>query len=372
MSRPRIAVLGVKFFPSRGGVSRIVEDTLLELRSRYDLTLYCEREAGVEQTLEGVEIIQMPRIPLGPLGVFVYFALCALHVRWRGDADLVHVHKTDAAFVLPLLQGRFRCVATSHEAPYRRDKWSGFARAYFQTCERIFMAARARLTCISRPLSEEYEAKYQRPVDFVPNGVDLDPERNLAGAKELLEVHGVHGEFALFAARRIMSTKGCHTLLEAWQEVDPKLPLVIVGDADHLPAYTQKLKKLAADREVHFLGYVVDKGLMMGLVDRASLFVFPSENEGMSVMLLEVAALGTPMLCSRIPENTAVFDEHEVRYFEPKNADDLAKHLVAALAEPHEMKAVADAARARVVREYGRAAVAERWAEIYDQETSSA
>ena len=368
MSRPRIALLGVKFFPSRGGVSRIVEDTVLALRDRYDLTLYCEREAEVDQTLDGVEIIPMPRLPFGPLGVFAYFLLCAVHVRWRGKADLVHIHKTDAVFVLPLLQRRFRCVATSHEAPYRRDKWSGFARVYFQSCERLFMRSKARLTCISRPLCEEYEEKYGRPVEFVPNGVDLDPERDVEGARSLLEAHGVHGEFALFAARRIMSTKGCHTLLEAWREVDPKVPLVIVGDAAHIPSYFRRLETLAADRDVHFLGYVVDKSLMMGLVDQASLFIFPSENEGMSVMLLEVAAMGTPMLCSRIPENSAVFDEGEVRYFEPSQAADLARHLVAALDHPQEMKAVAEAARARVAEEYGREAIAEQWARIYEEE----
>ena len=159
--RRRIAFFGARYLPSRGGVSRVVEDLLIRLRDRYDLTVYCEAHEDAATAVEGVEVIQFPRLRFGSLGVLIHYALCCLDLLRRGQYDLVHVHKTDAAPFLPLLTRRFRCVATSHEAPYRRDKWSWIGRLYFRLAERIFMRSRATLTCISRPLCEEYSERWQ-------------------------------------------------------------------------------------------------------------------------------------------------------------------------------------------------------------------
>ena len=56
-------------------------------------------------------------------------------------------------------------------------------------------------------------------------------------------------------------------------------------------------------------------------------------------MLLEAASTGTPIICSDIPENTQVFEEHEVLYFKDKDDNDLAKKLQWALKNEEEMKA---------------------------------
>ena len=112
---------------------------------------------------------------------------------------------------------------------------------------------------------------------------------------------GIEGPFVLFAARRVMATKGAHTLLEAIGRLAAPPTVVVLGELDHLPAYTRRLRALARGCDVHFLGYVADKPLLLGLVAAAELFVFPSETEGMSIMLLEVARVGTPIIASSIP-----------------------------------------------------------------------
>ncbi len=365
--RPRIAIIGIRYLPSRGGTGRVVEDLILALKDRYHLTVYCH-EAGAPGTrIEDVEVVTFPSLPLGSLGVFLFYLLCCVHVLLRGRYDLVHVHKTDAALFLPLISWRFPCVATSHEAPYRRDKWSRVAKAYFRVAERIFVRSKAQLTCISRPLTEYYGQQYGREVQFIPNGVRRDLERDQAGADGILAASGIPSGFVLFAARRIIATKGCHTLLEALRLLERSERVVVIGDLGQVPAYTRKLRALAEGLDVHFVGYVRRKQVLIAMIEKAELFVFPSLTEGMSIMLLEVASLGVPVVCSRIPENSAIFDESEVVYFEPGDALDLAEKLAWARSHAEDVKARAKRAQERVLRDHCSESIAERYAELYER-----
>jgi glycosyltransferase involved in cell wall biosynthesis len=367
--KKRIAIFGVKYFPARGGTSRVVEDLVTALKDRYHFTLYCYRSADAADHRKGVSLVQVPEIPLGSLGVLLFYLVCCIHLLLRGRHDLVHVHKIDAASFLPLLTTRFRCVATSHESPYTRDKWSRLGKLYFRMAERVFGRSKATLTCISRPLAERYQRSFGRPVRFIPNGVQVEPTLDRRAAAKLLEAGGIEGSHVLFAARRVMATKGCHTLLEALAQLDDPPPALIVGDLLQLPSYTRRLRALGEGLEVHFTGYVREKAVLMALVEKAELFVFPSETEGMSVMLLEVASVGTPVVCSRIPENAAVFGEDEVLYFETGNAADLAAKLEWARAHRGEMLERAARAAAKVRSDHAWDAVSDAYAELYDELT---
>jgi glycosyltransferase involved in cell wall biosynthesis len=84
----------------------------------------------------------------------------------------------------------------------------------------------------------------------------------------------------------------------------------------------------------------------------------------MSMMLLEAAALGAPLVCSDIAENRHVLGERAL-YFRSGNADDLREKLVWALAHPDEMVALAAEAREHIRREYSWDAIAVRYEELY-------
>ena len=365
-NKPKIAILGVKYYPSKGGVSRIVEDMLIQLKDQYEFTIYCYKDQEANNHLEGVNVIQMPSYPFGALGVFFFYLRCTLHMLRHGDFDLIHVHKTDAAFFVPMLTKKFTVIATSHEAPYKRDKWNRFAKAYFRYMEKVFISSKAKLTSISRPLSAYYLEKYGREVQYIPNGVEIATEYDYESADQILADHKVEGEFLFFAARRIMGTKGAHTMLEGLNKINYQGTVVIAGDLSQLPAYTKKIKDLSKNLNVKFIGYVNGKAKLMALVDRSRFFIFPSETEGMSIMLLEVGMVGTPLICSDIPENTAVFDDPEVLYFRNKDADDLAEKMLWAFENEADMQVKASNAQRRVIEEYDRAVIVEHYIDLYD------
>ena len=130
----------------------------------------------------------------------------------------------------------------------------------------------------------------------------------------------------MFAAGRIDPTKGCHLILEALNRLGNPYKLIIIGDLNQVPAYSDHLKKIADQKQVIFIPPIADRELLFGLVKLARLFIFPSTDEGMSMMLLEAASLQTPIICSDIPENKAIMQDH-VLYFQSQDAGDLASRI---------------------------------------------
>src|SRR5690242_5449990 len=124
-------------------------------------------------------------------------------------------------------------------------------------------------------------------VFFVPNGINrVEPsDFDIRDAQSFLPAGASLDEpYVVFSARRLMGTKGCHTMLEALVKINYQGQVLIAGELHHNSEYLDKLKKLSSGLTVHFLGYVYPLNALLALVDHADLFIFPSETEGMSIM----------------------------------------------------------------------------------------
>ena len=367
MPKKHLAILGIKYYPSKGGTSRVVENLLSELNHEYDITIYCYENEQADGYMEGVTPIQIPPSNIKGFGVFLYYYKCFKHVLNHGNYDLVHVHKTDASFFIPMIQHKFKVIATSHALPQLNEKWSFIGRMYFKAVERIFMKIKGTVTTISKPLSEYYTKKYNRPVKFIPNGIHLPQTPTEAEIIDVKAKFGIEGDYILFAARRVIPLKGAHHMIKALHQIDYQGNVVIAGDIDQMPAYTKELRVSGEGLNIQFIGYVSGMKLLNALVHQADLFVFPSEIEGMSMMLLEVSSLGTPIVCSDIDPNKAVLDPNEALFFESKNAHDLADKLKWAFENPASMEKMAIAGRAKVEELYTMKSVGQQYKELYTQ-----
>lgn len=367
--KKRIVVYGVKTFPSQGGTDRVSENIIFQLRHSFDITLYCFKNETSEMRFEGVKVIEFKKRLEGAAGVFIYFLESALRLLFKEKAALVHVHKTEAAFFVPLLRLRFKVIATSHEAPYKRDKWGWLAKQFFHFVEWVFIRSSNVCTSISKPLAEYYEAKYGKKVHFIPNGINpiQHDNFNVDAMKRFIPVGAsVDKPFVLFSARRLMSTKGPQTMLEALSMIDYKGQVFIAGELNDGDPFLAKLKAQVGGLNVHFLGFVNPLSALLPLIERAELFIFPSETEGMSIMLLEVASVGRPIVASDIPENKQVFSDEEVLYFKSKDARDLADKLKFAFQNKPEMAVFGQKCQLRVNQDYSWDQISLRYAGLYD------
>jgi glycosyltransferase involved in cell wall biosynthesis len=258
----------------------------------------------------GVRVLAIPAPAAKHIGPVILQLCAALHALTRERYDLVHVHASENGFVVPLLRLRYPVVTTNHGPAYQRAKWGDLARRLIRANERFSVRKATIATAVAATQARSLSERYRRSVEHIPNGVDANELSSSAGALELLERHGLTAQsYVLFAAARVDPTKGCHTLLEALHLMQEPPRVLVVGDLYHAAGYEARLRNLANGLSVTFLPRLDEKPVLMGLLQRCRVFVFPSTVEAMSMMLLEALAVGTVSIASDIPENSSILPE---------------------------------------------------------------
>lgn len=103
-------------------------------------------------------------------------------------------------------------------------------------------------------------------------------------------------EKVIVSAGRLVEQKNFSMLINAFAKITNEYSnykLKICGDGPLLKQLQQQVKNLGVDEKVEFLGFVED---MTSLLEKSSLFVLPSDFEGMPNVLMEAMALGVPVI----------------------------------------------------------------------------
>jgi glycosyltransferase involved in cell wall biosynthesis len=361
----RVAYIGIKGLPARGGAERVVEAIVTRVpKMGVTPVVYCDRRyTPADAAVSGVRLVRLPTMAGKHIRQTTLDLLAALHAVIFGRYDLVHLHHTEAAFVLPILRLRYRVVSTSHGSAYRTGKWGRFAKLLMKIMDWPFMKMSSAVTFVSSLDAQRLGGMYHREALHIPNGVSIDYEPNLEAAREIQRELGlVSGDYFIFVAGRIEPIKGAHLAIEAVSEVDGA-PLLIVGDENQVPAYGKKLREMAGPN-VRFHPLIRDPAVRFGLIVESRCLVFPSTVEAMSMVLLEAAALGVPVVASDIPENTAVLSDH-ARYFESGSVSSLSEALRWAIDHPADMRAIAERAMRQVRHSHNWDRIASDYVELY-------
>jgi glycosyltransferase involved in cell wall biosynthesis len=112
----------------------------------------------------------------------------------------------------------------------------------------------------------------------------------------------------LLTVCRLMVWKGVDHILHALKELPEDVHLIVAGDGDMLEPWKQLAAELGLAERAHFLGNVPYDRIPL-LIRGSELFVLNSEYEGLSHTLLEVAALGTPIVCTGVCGNPEVVED---------------------------------------------------------------
>jgi len=118
------------------------------------------------------------------------------------------------------------------------------------------------------------------------------------------------GKRFLLTICRLMVWKGVDGILEALAGLPEDVHLLVAGDGDMLEPWKARAAELGLAERAHFLGNVPYERIPL-LIRAAEIFVLNSEYEGLSHTLLEVSALGTPIVATGVCGNPEVV-EHGV------------------------------------------------------------
>ncbi|MEJ0063845.1 MAG: glycosyltransferase [Alphaproteobacteria bacterium] len=138
------------------------------------------------------------------------------------------------------------------------------------------------------------------PVHVVMNGFDFAEIRRLAAAEPDLPWLRQKTAPVIMACGRLVPQKGFDILLRAFAELHKTMPsrLVILGDGPMRPALLALAEELGIKDDVALPGFAANPYPCFA---RGDLFVLSSRVEGLSNVLIEALAVGTPIVSTDCP-----------------------------------------------------------------------
>jgi len=358
----KIAVLGTKGIPATwGGIERHVEELATRfVKMGHEVTVYCRPyyTTTTDEFYNGVRLKKLPTIRSKNYDAITHTFLATLHLL-RREYDIVHYHAIGPATlsIIPRLFGK-KTVATVHGLDWQREKWGRRARTYLKLGERAAVHFPHATIAVSRFLKEYLEAKYHRPVNYIPSAVS-DPVSLPPSAIRSYGLEG--GDYILFVAR-LVPEKGCHFLIDAFNRIRTDKRLVIAGGSSHSDDYVKRLQASAGENVI-FTGYVYGDELHE-LYSNAYCYVHPSTMEGLPITLLEAISYGRCIVASDIPPNMEVVKDNGM-IFENKNVDDLVRALKMVLDNPSLAADLGRRAQAMGVTDYSYDGIAAKTIRLY-------
>jgi glycosyltransferase involved in cell wall biosynthesis len=345
--------LRIAFIGGRGVVSKYsgIETYYEEIGKRlaemgHDVTVYCRTYFSPAQPAHnGMRLVRLPTIRSKHLETLVHTFLSTVHALF-GDSDIVHYHCLGPALFsfLPRWFGK-KTVVTVQGLDWQRKKWGRIASAILRLGEQASVRLPDLTMVVSRTLQDYYRSRYGTETSYVPNGTTLR-QRRMAG--RLQEWGLVPGGYILFLGR-FSPEKNCELLIQAYEQMNTPVKLVLAGGPSHSQAYVRRLRQYQSDR-IRVLDWVSGEALDE-LLTNAMLFVLPSDLEGLSLALLDAMGAGVCVLASDIPENRELVDGSGFT-FRHGDRDDLERMLRLLISEPEIRTAAASKARERVWEHY--------------------
>jgi len=360
MNSLKIGVIGLKGLPAYGGAATVGENIIYQLKHKYIFTVYAvSSHTQPDMNCNAYKQIVFRRFFIKKLNIFFYYLKSAFHSIFMAKYDLIHLHHTDGAFILPILRLKYKVVCTSHAQPQVNEKWPSWVKLFFSINEQITMKLSSTITAVSIPLTKTYQKNTKKKIHYIPNGINLKQEVDIKN----LEC----SNYILFAAGRIIPLKGLHILLHAMKKINLTKKLLVIGDLEQISSYKTEILKLSKDTNIVFIPIIRQKGILLNYVNRAIFFIFPSYSENMSIMLLEVAFVKTPLICSDIEPNMAIFNYSEVLFFKTNDPNDLRDKIKYAEENPTIMKEKALRAYNKVKTYYNWESISKQYDNLFYQ-----
>lgn len=369
----KVAMIGHKVIPSRRGGIENVLTTLCPIlvENGVDVTCYNRSVDKVEneyvgtvqnKTYKGVKIKTAWTLNVRGFAAMIASFTAAIAASFC-DYDVIHFHAEGpcAALWIPKLFGK-KCVATVHGLDWQREKWGkGFASKYIKFGEKVLAKYADEVIVLSKAAYDYFKETYGRETTIIHNGISK-PERK--EAKIITEKYGLKKDDYISVVSRLTAEKGIHYLIDAYNSIETDKKLVIAGDTSDTDDYVEMLKQKSAGNEnIIFTGFI-SGDVLKEIYSNAYINVLPSDLEGMSLCLLESLAYKNVLLCSDIPENTAVAED-KATYFQKGNIEDLAQKLKMLCDDGELVEKLKDGVDEFVLNKYSWQDVAKETCELY-------
>jgi len=199
-------------------------------------------------------------------------------------------------------------------------------------------------------------------ISVIPNGIDVEQFRPKEESRIKNQESG-NNNFKIICISRLTARKGFNYLIDAVAKIAGKYPdlsLEIVGEGDAKEELEKQAKRANLGSRIEFKGRISHEKTPAAY-NRATVFVSPSLNEGMSNTMLEALASGLPIIATDTGGSKELIREGENGFIiKMKDPDDIAEKLEKLIADPELVRSMAKKSReiaetmswSRVAEEY--------------------
>ncbi len=365
--RDRINVMQMTDITGRGGAEKALVDIALHLdRSKYNVTVCATRSAGNYQPLldeAGVTTFVQGRKSRWDLGQWIKL----VRLMRREQVDVLHTHLFGSN-TLGRLLGRLAGVPVviAHEhwsTKASREVWVD--RALYRLSDRILVPSAASKEMVMRT-----EGIPAGKIDVVYNGVDTAIFAQGEKRGEVRsELHISSDAMVLGIVGRLSEEKGgVDVLIRAVARLcksNPNLRLLVVGDGPLRGSLEALAAESAPGGEIMFTGTRNDVAHLLSAMD---LFVLPSLNEALPIVVLEAMAAGLPVIATRVGGVPEIVDHEKTGLLvEPGSEDSLYSALDRLIFDADLREQLAQAGRRRVASDFTIERMVERIEGLYEE-----
>ena len=282
-------------------------------------------------------------------------------VRWRPHVVHTHGYRADVVAGTAARRARVPTVTTVHGFTGGDLKNRGY-----ELLQRLAFRRFAAVVAVSAPLARSLGAaplgvRGER-LHLVPNA--FDATRRVAARDEARRALGVPAtDLRIGWVGRATREKGLDVAIRALAAArDSRLTLSVVGDGPERRGAEALARELRVADRVTWHGMVPGAGALVSAFDA---LLLSSRTEGTPVVVLEAMAAGVPIVATRVGGVPDVVGVDEALLVAPEHPAALGAALDAVAADSAAARTRADAARARVARDFAVAPWLERYDTVY-------
>ena len=315
----KVAILGTVGVPGRYGGFETLAENLVHHHKRTgmdaELTVWCSTKAKTGRPAR-FESADLRYVRLKANGVqSIPYDVVSLFDAVRTGHNRIILLGVSGAMALPLIRlvSRAQIVTNIDGIEWKREKWTGLARAFLRASEWAAVRFSHDVIADNQAIANHVRDSYGSKCHVIAYGGD----HALKQGYESETPDGLPGSYAL-ALCRIEPENNIHMILDAWSRLDR--PLVFVGNWGNSVYGSELHARYASTPNLHLLDPVYDQDALYALRARASLYVHGHSAGGTNPSLVEMMHFGVPVLAHDCAFNRHT-TEDKSRYFE--TADDL-------------------------------------------------
>lgn len=311
--RVSAAILGCVGVPAQyGGFETLAENLVYHHRDHVqdvDLTVYCSSVA-YDKWPQSFETATLRYIPLNANGTqaIFYDMWSLIDAAFRGT-DVVILLGHGGSFVIPLLKlvTKTKFVTNIDGIEWKREKWSGLARAVLRQSEALAVRYSHVVIADNDAIRDYIAEVFDKGCEVIPYGGD----NALRATPDSTAVASLPESYAL-ALCRIEPENNVHMILEAFDDLE--VPLVFVGNWDKSD-YGRNLKSdYRGHPKIFIHDPVYDASSLRAIRQRATLYLHGHSAGGTNPALVEMMHFGIPILAHGCTFNL-YSTEGKARYF---------------------------------------------------------